>query len=83
MLLGLTEQVAVGRGSWYNHRIVAACSAGLLAGPGIGAVISTFVTWLAVAYDGRRLPPGWQTHLGFWRSRLQTYYSRMAKPPSR
>ena len=55
MLLGLAEQVAVGRSGWYNHRIVAACSAGLLAGPGVGAVVAAFVTWLAVAYDGRPL----------------------------
>jgi LytS/YehU family sensor histidine kinase len=55
MLLGLAEQVAVGRSGWYNHRIVAACSAGLLAGPGVGAVGAAFVTWLAVAYDGRPL----------------------------
>jgi len=27
MLLGLAEQVAFGRSSWYNHRIVAVCSA--------------------------------------------------------
>jgi two-component system, LytTR family, sensor kinase len=55
MLLGLAEQVAVGRSSWYNHRIVAACSAGLLAGASIGTVVAAFVTWLAVAYDGRPL----------------------------
>ena len=55
MLLGLAEQVAVGRSSWYNHRIVAVCAAGLLAGPGIGAVVAAFVTWLAVVYNGRPL----------------------------
>ena len=55
MLLGLAEQVAVGRSSWYNHRIVATCSAGLLAGPGIGAVVAAFVTWLAFTCDGRPL----------------------------
>ena len=55
MLLGLAEQVAVGQSCWYNHRIVAVCSAGLLAGSGVGGVVALFVTWLAVACDGRPL----------------------------
>jgi two-component system, LytTR family, sensor kinase len=55
MVLGLVEQVAVGRSSWFNHRIVAVCAAGLLTGPGVGAVVAAFVTWMAVTYDGRPL----------------------------
>jgi two-component system LytT family sensor kinase len=55
MVLGLVEEVAVGRSSWFNHRIVAVCAAGLLAGPGVGAVVAAFVTWMAVTYDGRPL----------------------------
>jgi LytS/YehU family sensor histidine kinase len=52
MLLGLAEQVAVGRSSWYNHRIVAACSAGLLAGASIGTVVAAFVTGIALVLQG-------------------------------
>ena len=55
MVLGLVEQVAVGRSSWFNHRVVAVCATGLLAGPGVGAVVAAFVTWMAVTYDGRPL----------------------------
>jgi len=55
LLLGLVEQVAVGRTEWFNHRIVAVCAAGLLAGPGVGVVVAGFVTWMAVAWDGRPL----------------------------
>src|SRR6266403_1579528 len=55
MVLGLVEQAAVGQTSWFNHRIVTVCAAGLLAGPGVGVVIAAFGTWMAVAYDGRPL----------------------------
>ena len=55
MVLGLVEQAAVGRSSWFNHRIVAVCAAGLLAGPGVGVVVAVFGTWMAVAFDGRLL----------------------------
>jgi LytS/YehU family sensor histidine kinase len=55
MVLGLVEQATVGRNSWFNHRIVAVCAAGLLVGPGVGAVVAAFVTWMAVTYDGRPL----------------------------
>ena len=57
LLLGLVEEVAVGRTGWFNHRIVAVCAAGLLAGPRVGVIVGIFVTWLAVAYDGRPLAP--------------------------
>src|ERR1700731_574381 len=55
LVLGLVEQVAVGQTGWFNHRIVAVCAAGLLAGPGVGVAVAGFVTWLAVAYEGRPL----------------------------
>jgi LytS/YehU family sensor histidine kinase len=55
LVLGLVEEVAVGRTGWFNHRVVAVCSAGLLAGPGVGVVVAAFVTWMAVAWDGRPL----------------------------
>jgi len=35
---------------------VAACAAGLLAGPWVGLAVGGFLTWLAVGYDG--LPLG-------------------------
>jgi LytS/YehU family sensor histidine kinase len=37
MVLGLVEEAAVGKTGWFNHRIVAVCAAGLLAGPGVGS----------------------------------------------
>jgi LytS/YehU family sensor histidine kinase len=57
LLLGLVEEATVGRTGWFNHRIVAVCAAGLLAGPGVGGIVAAFVTWMAVAYDGRPLGP--------------------------
>jgi two-component system, LytTR family, sensor kinase len=57
LLLGLVEEAAVGRNGWFNHRIVAVCAAGLLAGPYVGGIVAAFVTWLAVMYDGRPLGP--------------------------
>jgi hypothetical protein len=36
---------------------VAVCAAGLSAGPGVGVVVTVFVTWMAVAYDGRPVGP--------------------------
>lgn len=57
LLLGLVEEVTVGRTGWFNHRIVAVCAAGLLAGPRVGLIVGAFVTWLAFAYDGRPLVP--------------------------
>jgi len=56
LLLGLVEEATVGKAGWFNHRIISVCAAGLLAGPGVGAIVAAFVTWLAVAYDG--LPLG-------------------------
>jgi LytS/YehU family sensor histidine kinase len=56
MILGLVEQTVVGQTGWFNHRIVAVCAAGLVAGPGVGVAVAGFVTWMAVAWAGR--PPG-------------------------
>ena len=57
LVLGLVEHAAVGQTGWFNHRIVAVCAAGLLAGPGVGVVVAAFVTWMAVAYYGRPIGP--------------------------
>jgi two-component system LytT family sensor kinase len=57
LVLGLVEEAAVGQTGWFNHRIVAVCAAGLLAGPGVGVVVAAFVTWMAVAFDGRPMGP--------------------------
>src|SRR6266481_1050609 len=55
LILGLVEEAAVGQSGWINHRIVAVCATGLLAGPGVGAVVATFMTWIAVTFHGRPL----------------------------
>jgi hypothetical protein len=56
LVLGLVEEAGVARTDWLNERIVTVCAAGLVAGPLVGLVVSVFVTWLAVGYDG--LPLG-------------------------
>ena len=56
LVLGFVEEVSAWQTAWLNERIVAACAAGLVAGPLVGLAVSVFVTWLAVAYDG--LPLG-------------------------
>jgi len=55
LILGLVEEAAVRQTGWFNHRIVAVCAASLLAGPSVGVVVGVFVTWAAVACDGRPL----------------------------
>ncbi len=55
LALGLVEEATV-RHTAFNHRIVAVCAAGLLAGPTVGITIAGFITWLAVAYDGYPFP---------------------------
>ena len=55
LILGLVEEAAVGQTGWFNHRIVAVCAAGLLAGPGVGAVVAAFMTWIPVTFHGRPL----------------------------
>ena len=57
MILGLVEQIVVGRNGWFNHRIVAVCAAGLMAGPVVGVAVAAFVTWMAIAWAGRPLGP--------------------------
>ncbi|MBV8213567.1 MAG: histidine kinase [Verrucomicrobia bacterium] len=52
LALGLVEEATVRQTVGFNHRIVAACAAGLLAGPMVGLTVAGFVTWLAVTYDG-------------------------------
>jgi len=55
LILGLVEEAAVGQTGWFNGRIVAVCAAGLLAGPGVGAVVAAFMTWIAITFHGRPL----------------------------
>ncbi len=55
LVLGMVEEATISNG-WLNERIVAACAAGLVAGPWVGLAVSVFVTWLAVAEHG--LPLG-------------------------
>jgi two-component system LytT family sensor kinase len=56
LVLGLVEEVTVSHAGLLNERIVAACAAGLLAGPWVGLGVALFVTWLAVEHHG--LPLG-------------------------
>jgi two-component system LytT family sensor kinase len=56
LILGLIEELSDSHSGWLNERIVSVCAAGLVAGPWVGMVVSVFVTWLAVSYDG--LPLG-------------------------
>ena len=56
LILGLVEDVAARQAGSLNERIVAVCTAGLVAGPWVGLAVSLFVTWLAVTRDG--LPLG-------------------------
>jgi LytS/YehU family sensor histidine kinase len=55
LILGLVEEAAVGQTGWFNHRIVAVCAAGLLAGPGVGAIVAAFMTWIGVTFHGQPL----------------------------
>jgi two-component system, LytTR family, sensor kinase len=52
LVLGLVEEATVSHAGLLNERIVAACAAGLVAGPWVGLGIAVFVTWLAVAHHG-------------------------------
>jgi two-component system sensor histidine kinase LytS len=52
LVLGLVEEISVSHTGWFNERIVAACAAGLIAGPWVGVAVSLFVTFLAVRYHG-------------------------------
>jgi LytS/YehU family sensor histidine kinase len=55
-ILGLIEEATVSHAGLLNERILAACAAGLIAGPWVGLALGVFVTWLAVAHHG--LPSG-------------------------
>jgi two-component system sensor histidine kinase LytS len=52
LLLGFLEEAVVRETGWFNQRIVAVCAAGLVAGPVVGLIVGSVVTWLAVLYDG-------------------------------
>ena len=52
LLLGFLEEAVVRETGWFNQRIVAVCAAGLIAGPSVGLIVGSVVTWLAVFYDG-------------------------------
>ena len=52
LLLGFLEEAVVRETGWFNERIVAVSAAGLLAGPMVGLIVGSVVTWLAVVYDG-------------------------------
>ena len=56
LVLGLVEEGIFWDDGPINGRIVAACAAGLIAGPWIGLTVGAFVAWLAVAQHG--LPLG-------------------------
>jgi two-component system sensor histidine kinase LytS len=56
LVLGLIEEATVSHAGLLNERIVAVCTAGLVAGPWVGLAVSLFVTWLGVAHHG--LPLG-------------------------
>ena len=56
LVLGFVEEATVSHAGLLNERIVAACAAGLVAGPWVGLGVALFVTWLAVDHHG--LPLG-------------------------
>src|SRR6516164_6287350 len=56
LVLSLVEEGIFWDDGPINGRIVAACAAGLIAGPWIGLTVGAFVAWLAVAQHG--LPLG-------------------------
>jgi LytS/YehU family sensor histidine kinase len=56
LVLDLVEESIFWDDGPINGRIVAACAAGLIAGPWIGLTVGAFVAWLAVAQHG--LPLG-------------------------
>jgi two-component system LytT family sensor kinase len=47
LVLGLVEEAIFWDHGPINERIVAACTAGLVAGPWVGLTVGLFVTWLA------------------------------------
>jgi two-component system LytT family sensor kinase len=55
-VLALIEEATVSHAGLLNEPMVAACAAGLVAGPWVGLAVGVFATWLAVAHHG--LPLG-------------------------
>src|SRR6516165_3573834 len=56
LVLGLIEEATVSHAGLLNERILAVCTAGLVAGPWVGLAVSLFVIWLGVVHHG--LPLG-------------------------
>jgi len=56
LVLGLIEEATVSHAGLLNERILAVCTAGLVAGPWVGLGVSLFVIWLGVVHHG--LPLG-------------------------
>ena len=83
LLLGFLEEAVVRQTGWFNQRIVAVCAAGLIAGPSVGLIIGTVVTWLAVFYDGLPLATIGVSMLcgGLAGSLLQHWRPRLAVSP--
>ena len=52
LVLGLVEEAAAAHVGWFNERVVAACTSGLVAGPWVGLAVGVFTTGLAVMRDG-------------------------------
>src|ERR1700739_5008950 len=59
LLLGFLEEAVVRETGWFNQRIVAVSAAGLLAGPVVGLIVGSVVTWVGVVSGGAGLPHDW------------------------
>jgi two-component system, LytTR family, sensor kinase len=83
LLLGFLEEAVVRETGWFNQRIVAVCAAGLVAGPAVGLIVGTVVTWLAVVYDGLPLATIGVSMLagGFAGGLLQRWRPKIAQSP--
>jgi two-component system sensor histidine kinase LytS len=83
LLLGFLEEAVVRETGWFNQRIVAVCAAGLVAGPVVGLIVGTAVTWLAVVYDGLPLATIGVSMLagGFAGGLLQRWRPKIAHSP--
>src|ERR1700739_433369 len=83
LLLGFLEEAVVRETGWFNQRIFAVCAAGLVAGPVVGLIVGTVVTWLAVVYDGLPLATIGVSMLcgGLAAGLLQRWRPRIAQNP--
>ena len=83
LLLGFLEEAVVRETGWFNQRIVAVCAAGLVAGPAVGLIVGTVVTWLAVLCDGLPLATIGVSMLagGFAGGLLQRWRPKIAQSP--